>query len=70
MKLNAEWISYMKAYRLYVSESPQDTIAYEDDLEIAVVPFTGTWIENFKCSYCTKVKALITNVVSAFILSI
>ena len=35
MKLKAEWISYMRAYRLYVSESPQDTIAYEDDLEIA-----------------------------------
>ncbi len=35
MKLYAEWISYMSAYRLYVSESPQDTIAYEDDLKVA-----------------------------------
>lgn len=35
MKLNAEWIDYMNAYRLYISGRPQETIAYEDDLEIA-----------------------------------
>ena len=35
MKLNAEWIDYMNAYRLYNPEHPQETIAYEDDLENA-----------------------------------
>lgn len=32
MKLNAEWISYMKAYRLYNPKHPQDTVAYKNDL--------------------------------------
>ena len=35
MKLNAEWIGYMKAYRLYNPKRPQETVAYEDDLEVA-----------------------------------
>lgn len=35
MKLNAEWIDYRNAYKLYTSERPQETIAYEDDLEVA-----------------------------------
>lgn len=26
----AEWISYMRAYRLYDPKHPQQTIAYED----------------------------------------
>ena len=30
-KLKAEWIPFMKAYRLYDPEHPQQTIAYEDD---------------------------------------
>lgn len=30
-KLNAEWISYMKAYRLYDAHRPQQTVAYEED---------------------------------------
>lgn len=33
MKLNAEWIPYMKAYRLYNPKRPQDTVAYENDLD-------------------------------------
>lgn len=32
MKLNAEWISYINAYRLYDPDRPQDTIAYNNDL--------------------------------------
>lgn len=32
MKLKAEWVSYMKSYRLYEPTHPQDTVAYEDDL--------------------------------------
>ena len=31
-RLNAEWISYMKAYRLYDPKAPQKTVAYEADL--------------------------------------
>lgn len=31
----AEWIDYMGAYRLYDLENPQQTIAYETDLEVA-----------------------------------
>lgn len=31
----AEWIDYMGAYRLYDLENPQQTIAYEEDLEVA-----------------------------------
>ena len=31
-ELNAEWIPYMKAYRLYNTDCPQQTVAYEDDL--------------------------------------
>ena len=30
-KLVAEWIPYMKAYRVYDPLKPQDTVAYEDD---------------------------------------
>lgn len=33
--LNAEWIPYMKAYRLYDPHSDQQTIAYEDSEEAA-----------------------------------
>ena len=35
MTLNAEWIPYMKAYRLYAPQNPQQTVAYEDDEETA-----------------------------------
>ena len=34
-KLNAEWIPYMKAYRLYDARHPQQTIAYEEDAAVA-----------------------------------
>lgn len=34
-QLNAEWIGYMKAYRLYDPKHPQETVAYEKDLKIA-----------------------------------
>ncbi len=34
-RLNAEWINYMKAYRLYDPKNPQQTVAYEDSLETA-----------------------------------
>jgi len=34
-KLNAEWVSYMKAYRLYDPRYPQNTIAYEEDEDTA-----------------------------------
>ncbi|MBQ9531617.1 MAG: hypothetical protein IJR70_06055 [Eubacterium sp.] len=30
-RLNAEWIPYMKAYRIYDPHKPQRTIAYSDD---------------------------------------
>lgn len=36
-ELNAEWIPYMKAYRLYDINRPQQTIAYEDDLSKAEI---------------------------------
>ena len=35
MRLNAEWIPYMKAYRLYNPKYPQETVAYEKDLDVA-----------------------------------
>lgn len=35
MKLNAEWIPYMKAYRLYDPHCPQQTVAYEENEEKA-----------------------------------
>ena len=34
-RLNAEWIPYMKAYRIYDPKEPQQTIAYDDNLDIA-----------------------------------
>ena len=34
-RINAEWIPYMKAYRLYDPENQQQTIAYEDDIYLA-----------------------------------
>ena len=34
-RLNAEWITYMKAYRLYDPRHPQQTVAYEDSEEAA-----------------------------------
>ncbi len=34
-RLHAEWIPYMKAYRLYDAYHPQQTVAYEENLEIA-----------------------------------
>ena len=30
-RLNAEWIPYMRAYRLYDPRNPQNTVAYETD---------------------------------------
>lgn len=35
MEINAEWIDYMDSYRLYDPKYPQQTIAYEDDLDEA-----------------------------------
>ena len=35
MTLNAEWIPYKKAYRLYAPQNPQQTVSYEDDEETA-----------------------------------
>ena len=34
-KINAEWIVWMKAYRLYNPQNPYKTVAWEDDIEIA-----------------------------------
>lgn len=34
-KLCAEWIDYMDLYRLYEPERPGQTVAYEDDLNVA-----------------------------------
>ena len=34
-KLNAEWIDFRRAYRLYDSNHPVDTVAYVDDLQVA-----------------------------------
>lgn len=34
-KLNAEWINYMKAYRIYDPKNSQQTVAYENNLETA-----------------------------------
>ena len=34
-KINAEWITWMKAYRLYTPQNPYRTVAWEDDIEIA-----------------------------------
>lgn len=36
-ELWAEWITYMKAYRLYDPKHPQATVAYEDDMDVAEV---------------------------------
>lgn len=36
-RLNAEWIPYMKAYRLYEPQHPQQTVAYVDDLDSAEI---------------------------------
>ena len=35
MEINAEWIDYREAWRLYDPKYPQQTIAYIDDLEDA-----------------------------------
>ena len=35
IKLNAEWIDYRMSYRLYDPNHPEQTIAYEDDLQTA-----------------------------------
>lgn len=34
-KLNAEWIPHMKVYRLYNPYYPQQTVAYEEDKDVA-----------------------------------
>ena len=34
-KLNAEWVDFRMAYRLYDSNHPVDTIAYVDNLQDA-----------------------------------
>lgn len=36
-RLNAEWIPYMKAYRLYDPKKPNYTVAYEDNLDEAEI---------------------------------
>ena len=33
IQLNAEWIPYMKAYRVYDPEYPQQTVAYVADAD-------------------------------------
>ena len=33
ISLNAEWIPFMSAYRLYNPRTPQDTVAYIDSLD-------------------------------------
>lgn len=38
IQLNAEWIPYMKAYRLYDAHSPQQTVAYVGTLKEAERP--------------------------------
>ena len=38
IRLNAEWISYMKAYRLYDPRYPQQTVAYVDTIDEAQRP--------------------------------
>lgn len=35
IRLNAEWIDHMKAYRLYDPSYPQQTVAYVDSIEEA-----------------------------------
>ena len=35
MKLCSEYIDFRQAYRIYNSAKPQNTIAYEEELEIA-----------------------------------
>ena len=35
LQWHAEWIPYMKSYRVYDPKKPQDTIAYVDDLDEA-----------------------------------
>ena len=35
MNLNTEYIGYMKAYRIYDSRKPEQTIAYEESVEAA-----------------------------------
>lgn len=35
MKLCAEYIDFRQAYRIYNPAKPQNTIAYEEELEIA-----------------------------------
>lgn len=35
VQLNAEWIPYMEAYRLYDPRYPQQTVAYVDSIEEA-----------------------------------
>lgn len=34
-RLNAEWVGYMNAYRIYSPKNPQQTVAYEEDLDVA-----------------------------------
>lgn len=33
ISLNAEWIPFMSAYRLYSPKNPQDTVAYVESLD-------------------------------------
>lgn len=35
MNLSAEWIGYMKSYRIYDPRKPEQTIAYEESVEAA-----------------------------------
>ena len=35
IRLNAEWIGHVKAYRLYDPRYPQQTVAYVDSIEEA-----------------------------------
>ena len=44
-KLNAEWIDFRMAYRLYDPTHPVDTIAYVDDLQVAEKESIGNGYE-------------------------
>ena len=34
LNVNAEWVDYMGAYRVYDPKQPQTTMAYEKDLKV------------------------------------
>ena len=44
-RLNAEWIDFRMAYRLYDPTHPVDTIAYVDNLQVAEKEAIGNGYE-------------------------